>query len=174
MDLADRMPKVSIIVPTRDRPRALASCLQSLTALDTPRARFEVIVVDDGSEPSMAFVAGRFEDALTLTYVRQPTPLGPAAARNLGAEHARGSLLVFTDDDCTATPGWITAFEQADAAQPDGWSLLGGPVANALPENMFSAASQQLISYLYAYGVKAGPHFQFFCSMSRVKPLGRS
>ena len=91
-----------------------------------------------------ASVAARFEHKLAITCVRQLPSRGPAAARNLGAERARGSLLVFIDDDCTASAGWVTAFEKADATQADGRALLGGRVENALPENVFSAASQQL------------------------------
>ena len=164
--MADQAPELtSIVIPTRNRPRALERCLQSLAALDTPRARFEVIFVDDGSESPAAPVVARFEGELMVSCVRQPSSRGPAAARNAGAERAQGSLLVFTDDDCTAMPGWIAALEKAaDDAAADGWVLLGGRIENALPENRFSGASQQLISYLYAYGAETGPRFQFFCS----------
>ena len=39
----------SIIIPTRNRPAQITACLRSVAALDFPRDRFEVIVVDDGS-----------------------------------------------------------------------------------------------------------------------------
>jgi cellulose synthase/poly-beta-1,6-N-acetylglucosamine synthase-like glycosyltransferase len=34
---------------------------------------------------------------------------GPAAARNRGALEARGAIILFTDDDCVPTPGWLDA-----------------------------------------------------------------
>ena len=42
-------PSVSIVVPTRDRPLALARCLAAIERLDHPAERLEVVVVDDGS-----------------------------------------------------------------------------------------------------------------------------
>ncbi len=41
-------PRCSIVVPTYQRPVALAACLESLAAQDYPRDRYEVIVVNDG------------------------------------------------------------------------------------------------------------------------------
>ncbi len=56
--MAQRQPFFSIIVPTYNRLRQLSACVQSLTCLDYPRDRFEVIVVDDGSKtPPKAVVA---------------------------------------------------------------------------------------------------------------------
>ena len=43
-------PLVSIVVPTYKRPDALRETLESLAKLEYPADRFEVIVVDDGSE----------------------------------------------------------------------------------------------------------------------------
>ena len=158
----------SVVIPTRDRPRELERCLQALTGLSTPRESFEVIVVDDGSDPPVAPVVEKFGSKLDVVCARHPEPRGPAAARNTGAARATGSLLVFTDDDCTAAPGWVAALEKAAGAPAadgaNGGTLVGGRVENALPENPFSAASQQLVSYLYAYGAETGPRFQFFCT----------
>ena len=87
--------EVSIVIPTYGRPDQLAACLDSLEALDYPRDRFEVIVVDDGSPQPLPPYGG----ALRVTLVRQ-AHAGPAAARNTGAAASRGRWLAFTDDDC--------------------------------------------------------------------------
>ena len=47
--MSDR-PFFSIIIPTYNRPERLTSCLSAIALVDYPRDRFEVIVVDDGSE----------------------------------------------------------------------------------------------------------------------------
>jgi len=135
------MIQFSVIVPTHNRPRQLCDCLAALARQEFPKDQFEVIVVDDGGDPPVAVSAG-------VTLLRQPHA-GPAAARNTGAAHDRGRWLAFTDDDCLPAADWLTALGGRLAAQPE--HLIGGAVANSLTDNPYTAASQQLVSYLFAY-----------------------
>ena len=84
---------ISVVVPTRDRPEALARCL---AALAWQRAQLEIIVVDDGDAGGAGAPGARVD--------RAPAARGPAAARNLGARAARGDVVCFTDDDCAPAP----------------------------------------------------------------------
>lgn len=153
-------PGFSIVVPTRDRPEPLQRCLAALAALDFPKGDFEVVLVDDGSAVSQEPVASRARGALPLTFVRQARG-GPAAARNTGALHARGSVLVFTDDDCAPEPGWLGAIARAVASRPG--AMVGGPVVNGLGDDRFAAASQMLIAHLYDTYADGHPS-RFFCT----------
>ncbi|MHB1294394.1 MAG: glycosyltransferase family 2 protein [Anaerolineae bacterium] len=152
-------PSVSVIIPTLNRPAQLAHCLAALAHSDYPRDRLQVIVVDDGSDPSPEPVVQPFRARLDLLLLRQANA-GPGAARNTGAQCATGELLAFTDDDCLPDPGWVATLAARYLAQPDG--LLGGRTLNALPRNACSAASQYLIDYLYAYGARTGTPARFF------------
>jgi cellulose synthase/poly-beta-1,6-N-acetylglucosamine synthase-like glycosyltransferase len=144
----EKHPFFSIVVPTFERPASLANCLQSLALLDYPRDRFEVIVVDDGSEaPPHATIAG-LRCKIDVTLLTQPHA-GPAAARNAGAAQARGTFLAFTDDDCRPAPNWLNTLSARFAAAPG--SAVGGRTLNALSDNPYSSASQLLIDYLYSY-----------------------
>jgi GT2 family glycosyltransferase len=62
-------------------------------------------VVDDGSTDDTASVVKKFPRVRIV----QQTNAGPAAARNRGAREARGSILLFTDDDCIPDPNWMDA-----------------------------------------------------------------
>ncbi|HZV51349.1 MAG TPA: mycofactocin biosynthesis glycosyltransferase MftF [Candidatus Dormibacteraeota bacterium] len=93
-------PKVTLVVPVRDRPTQLAACLASIRRLRYPGDRVEVVVVDDGSLEPLPPVEG-------ARVLRLPAPRGPAAARNAGAREARGEVLVFIDSDCRAEEGWL-------------------------------------------------------------------
>jgi len=151
-------PFFSIIVPTYNRPEKLADCLESLSHLDYPHDRFEVIVVDDGSSTPLQRMVEGFVSQLDVTLLTQ-TNAGPAAARNHGAKRARGEFLAFTDDDCAPSPDWLKALAVRLGETPD--YVIGGRILNGLPNNLYSTASHFLIEYLYSYyNVKSGQaHF---------------
>jgi glycosyltransferase involved in cell wall biosynthesis len=154
-------PVCSIVVPTHSRPEQLSACLEALAALDYPRERFEVIVVDDGSEPPLAGLAARFEGRLRLTLLRQACS-GPAASRNAGAAIARGQILAFTDDDCRPERGWLRAVASHVEAFLD--DMIGGRTINALPDVACSAASQAIIDAVYTYYNADPRKARFFAS----------
>jgi GT2 family glycosyltransferase len=163
-------PTFSIVIPTYRRPERLAACLAALARLDYPRERFEVIVVDDGSgAPPAALVAAQ-AGRLTVTLV-EAVHAGPAAARNAGAARARGDYLAFTDDDCAPDPGWLRALARAATSAPG--QMLGGRTVNALADNLWAAASQVLVEYLYAYynsGAAGTGEARFFTSNNLALP----
>jgi glycosyltransferase involved in cell wall biosynthesis len=93
---------LSVIVPTHNRIAALEALVQSLRQQRT-ELLWEVIVVDDGSEPPVDQVVG---EGLTFRLLRTPG-VERSAARNLGARSASGSLLLFLDDDLTLENGFL-------------------------------------------------------------------
>jgi GT2 family glycosyltransferase len=141
-------PSCSIVIPTYSRPVELAQCLESLSRLEYPRDRFEVIVVDDGSAMPLDEVVAPFRSRLTLSLLRQPNA-GPAAARNAGAERARGELLAFTDDDCLPEPSWLAQLAEVLARSPD--CMVGGATVNAISGNLCSATSQLITDVVYRH-----------------------
>jgi len=145
---------ISIIVPTRNRRGKIDKCLRAIAQQTYPHDRFEVIVVDDGSDAPLATTVSPFSAHLQLQLVEQ-AKAGPARARNTGAKHAAGRLLVFTDDDCEPTPGWLAELHRHFQRWPD--RAIGGETINALPENAYSSASQLLVDYLYEYYGAASP-----------------
>jgi GT2 family glycosyltransferase len=98
-------PRATVVAPTRDRPVDLARMVRTLAAQET-QIPFEVVLVDDGSEPPVDRAA--FDPKLDLRIVRREGG-GPAAARNAGAAAARGAYLLFTDDDTELAPTWVDA-----------------------------------------------------------------
>ena len=140
--------RFSIIVPTYDRPEQLLCCLDALAALRYPREEFEVIVVNDGGAMPPGGKLAPLVERIQFTLLAQENA-GPARARNLGAERARGEYLAFTDDDCAPTPDWLTALEQAFRHAPE--ALVGGRIINVVEGHLCSEASQLLIEYLYGY-----------------------
>lgn len=102
---------VSVLVCTRERPRDLERCLESLVALDPPA--HEIIVVDNcPATGATRELCARFP----VEYVLEPQP-GQSRARNRGLVHATGELVAFTDDDCVVDPGWLSGLAREYADQ---------------------------------------------------------
>lgn len=90
-------PIVSVVIPTYNRARDLARCLDSLRR--QTRTDFEVIVCDDGSTDDTLSVVQSFVSALDLTYDRAPNWGGAARPRNRGIARARAPYVAFLDAD---------------------------------------------------------------------------
>lgn len=95
---------VSIIIPTFNGAARISNCLDALLP-QTAGLLVEVLVVDDGSTDSTAETILRYPGVRLIHQANA----GPASARNRGALEARGTIILFTDDDCVPMPGWLSA-----------------------------------------------------------------
>jgi GT2 family glycosyltransferase len=159
--MSSELPRFSVVVPTYERPAQLAACLAALARLDYARERFEVLIVDDGSARPPRDVVERFDGALDLRLLEQENR-GPAAARNLGARHARGEFVAFTDDDCEPEREWLRAFAKRFAEEP--LRVVGGRTTNALGANPYSETSQLIIEVVYEHFNRDSSEARFFAS----------
>ena len=119
--------RVSVVVPTYQRPQLLRKCLNALARQDYPAESYEIIIVDDAaSEETRLLVenfTGEIKASITepasmsgseagsfpeIRYAAATDTQGPAAARNLGWRMARGEIIAFTDDDCLPEADWLT------------------------------------------------------------------
>jgi glycosyltransferase involved in cell wall biosynthesis len=158
--------RFSIIVPTRNRAALLDRCLAAMSGLDYARTNFEVLVVDDGSEPPLDDVIAQHPGLMSLQVFRAEG-VGPASARNIALKAASGEYVVFTDDDCRPDPKWLLAFDEAIQRHPG--SGFGGRIVDS-PENaIYGRASQLLVSFLYDYS-ESSNGLRFFCSNNLVFP----
>lgn len=148
-------PEWSVIVPTYQRPEHIESCVASLLAQDIA-GDFEIIVVDDGSNPPISLSV----ESPRLRVIRQENA-GPGSARNLGVSVAVGNWIAFTDDDCRPTPTWLAELAQTIAGRED--VLVGGTTTNALRDNVYSQASQELLAYFEEWESRFGTP-RFFAS----------
>ncbi|MFZ0522019.1 MAG: glycosyltransferase [Candidatus Acidiferrales bacterium] len=96
-------PVFSVIVPTYNRQRVLAECLDALARQSVAPDIFEVIVVDDGSSDETERVCRDFKPSYSFQYLRQLNA-GAGAARRRGVQHARGEYLVLFNDDTISAP----------------------------------------------------------------------
>jgi glycosyltransferase involved in cell wall biosynthesis len=96
------MPKVSIIIPTRNRCRLLCRAIESAQLAGTD---VEIIVVDVASDDATTNVCAALSDRGVIHYVRTSRQLAPAAARNAGLLSSTAPYISFLDDDDIRLPG---------------------------------------------------------------------
>lgn len=116
------LPRVSVVVPTRNRAAALRTALRSLARQDDDSPAFEVLVVDNGSTDDTSCVVAEFTSTLALRYLHEPA-VGVCNARNTGWRAARGEYVACLDDDAVACPAWVKAIVEGfapDVAAVDG------------------------------------------------------
>jgi GT2 family glycosyltransferase len=136
-----RRAEISVAIATRDRPQALARCLESLRGSRVPPA--EIVVADQGSGPEARVVAARADGpGLEVRWVDGGEG-GLAGAQNAAFRHATMPVIAVLDDDCVADGGWIEALERTFGADP-GLALVGGRVLPlpAVGDRVFAVASR--------------------------------
>ncbi|MGG6296866.1 glycosyltransferase family 2 protein [Leptolyngbya sp. AN02str] len=115
---------LSVVIPTYNRKPILEKCLRSLEyqrlSPNTPIQGYEVVVVDDGSTDGTV----DWLQQVNFPHVRliQQNHCGPAAARNLGVESAKGDIIIFIDSDLVVLETFLQAHMDALTA---GYSRLG-------------------------------------------------
>lgn len=124
-------PRVSVVVPTHQRPELLLHCLTKLLEQRLDPAAYEIIIADDANEPQTQRLVTQWAQHArpAIHYIPVTGNHGPAAARNVGWRAARGQIIAFTDDDCLPEPGWLraglAAFTEEVAAA---WGALHMPI----------------------------------------------
>lgn len=115
--LAESPPRVSVVMPVYNAEATLEECLTRLS--ESTFEDFEVIVVDDGSTDRSRDIMARFP----VRVVPSAGRVGPAAARNLGAQVATGEYLFFIDSDVMVRPDTLRLLVDGfDRDGVDGWN----------------------------------------------------
>jgi 1,2-diacylglycerol 3-beta-glucosyltransferase len=110
--IATQEPTVSVVVAARNEEQSIGHCLASLAALEYPKEKLEVIVVNDQSTDRTAAIV--LAAAATHPFIRLVNALpaqgavhGKANALAQGIDAAHGEIVMMTDADCTAHPHWV-------------------------------------------------------------------
>lgn len=156
---------ISVIIATYQREDRIRRTLALFAGLAAPQCGYEIIVVDDGSEPPLGNLTGPHGVPLQIVRAQHG---GPGAARNTGVAAARGHLLVFGADDCEPEADWLLAYEAAHASDPH--CALGGAIVHGLPRNACATAADLLIRYMRARYNSNPAHATFFTPNNLAVP----
>lgn len=114
---------VSVVIPTRSRPRIVERAVQS--ALAQISCELEVIVILDGPD-SDSFERLQGIPDPRLRVIQLESTMGAAAARNIGVLHARGSWIAFLDDDDEWLPNKLAGQLELQRQSSASWPIVCG------------------------------------------------
>ncbi|MHA2230896.1 MAG: glycosyltransferase family 2 protein [Candidatus Hodarchaeales archaeon] len=138
-----QQPLVSVIIPVYNAAKYLSQCLVAIKRSSYPF--YEIIVVDDGSTDGSAEV-GCKNGAFVLQLQSQS---GPAAARNYGAEKAKGDVLLFVDSDVLVQQETIARVARDFSECPDIGALFGSYDDDPLENNFISQYKNLLHHFVH-------------------------
>lgn len=134
---------ISIVIPVYNQPQAFSRAIDSITKQTYPD--IEIIVVDDGSEPSLTHPA-----SLRYQIIRQKNQ-GAPAARNKGYKETRGATVIFWDADVVAEPEMLEKLQHALQLHPEAsyayCSYYFG--AKKMPARVFDANALRQTNYIH-------------------------
>ncbi|MGR3310383.1 MAG: glycosyltransferase family 2 protein [Candidatus Brocadiales bacterium] len=169
--------KVSVIAPTYNRSSIIPRFLAALDCQTVLPEDYEVILVDDGSTDETREVVSSFAGKLkfNLEYLYQPNG-GPASARNLGIQKARGRLILILNDDAIVNQNLIEKhLATHEQLLPRKAAVLGSfDWDEELISNPFMRyISQNSVIFQYPRMVKGFYNYKYFwtCNISITREL---
>lgn len=111
----------TVALCTHNHADRLVRTLADLPGIRSPRGTWEFVIIDNGSRDGTPDLLARhvWPEGWNVRIVREEK-LGLSNARNRAIEEAQGEYIIFLDDDETAAPDWLCAFERLiDAQAPD-------------------------------------------------------
>lgn len=97
---SDSLPSVSFIIPAHNEATEIENKLHNLLATDYPSQRIEILVGNDGSTDGTNDIVKRYADR-GVRLITSTEQLGKSGIQNELVNRASGTVLVFTDADCT-------------------------------------------------------------------------
>ena len=146
---SEGQPRVTVVIPTRDRLDLLAPCVDSLYATNA-QSRFDVILVDNGSrQPQTREWLARMErERKDFRVLAADIEFNWSRLNNLAMAEARGDVLVFLNNDTVSTTdGWLARMAEYTMRKDVG---VVGPLL------LFEDGTIQHAGVVVGYGGRAG------------------
>ncbi|MCE5328275.1 MAG: glycosyltransferase family 2 protein [Planctomycetaceae bacterium] len=134
---------ISVVIPCFNSAATLPALLESLENQTLGRDRYEIILVDDGSDDDSCQVARRYGGVA----IHRQDHRGSGAAREAGMALAGGELVLYLDADAYAAPDLLEQHVQYHRGHPQ-VAATGGSV---LPAGPYGIMSWQMVDHLSSW-----------------------
>ncbi|MGA2606487.1 MAG: glycosyltransferase family 2 protein [Terriglobia bacterium] len=152
---------VSVVIPVYNAASNLQQCLASLSVSTVPP--LECIVVDDASTDDSLEIAAQHGAKVLSTGGR----LGPARARNIGAEAASGEIVFFLDADVCVSPDTISKIVNEFTQDPELDTVMGSYDDSPAAQNFMSQFRNLMHSYVHQHSNPKAVTFWSGCGAIR-------
>ncbi|MBU0762864.1 MAG: glycosyltransferase [Candidatus Altiarchaeota archaeon] len=135
-----KKPRISVILPTRNRRELLEKTLKSIFDQRYPKTMFETIVVDDASNDETWKMLDEFkveDKGYNLEVIRLKNNKGVSHARNAGIKRSNGEIIATIDDDCVADKNWLKTID-AIYSKDESLKSVGVRLVNSNPNSLCS------------------------------------
>ena len=122
------LPRISVVIPTRNRAEDLVECIRSVLR---GGGFEELIVVDQSDDRTTELAVAAIPDP-RLRYLSS-TLRGATNGRNVGIDASVGDVIAFTDDDCRVASDWIPSIARVFSADREAAVVCGRVV---VPEEL--------------------------------------
>ena len=169
---------LSVLIPTKNRAQELDKTLSAYLKQSLAPGKYELLLVNDhGRLSEVEKLAERYGEHLNIRLINNAGKGGPAAARNLAIERARGEIVLITGDDIVPDEAFLAEHLDGHRRFPEVETALVGRTHwhPDLPPSPFhdyigGEGGQQFNYQGMAHGRKA--HFNRFytsnCSLKRT------
>ncbi|MDY6853885.1 MAG: glycosyltransferase [Thermodesulfobacteriota bacterium] len=138
-------PTFSIVIPTYNTTDDLKQCIQSLYNQSVDTESFEVLVINDGGKRDFFKNLDLPNNGFPIRVFSQDHK-GPAAARNLGINNAKGKIILLLDDDSLPTKNWLNAVTKSWAEFPD-FDGIGGYILSNPTDSIYCRVNSDLFNW---------------------------
>ncbi len=109
-------PLITVAICTRNRAALLEKAVRSV--LPQMTGDTELLIIDNASTDDTPTVAAQLASSNPCVTIYREAELGISAARNAALKKAQGEFVLFLDDDETAEPDWLAAYQRFLSAPP--------------------------------------------------------
>jgi O-antigen biosynthesis protein len=112
-------PRLSVLIPSRERPERLRRCIDSILSCEYPMDRVTLVIVDNAPETNAnRRLVDTYSEHADIRYMREDAT-GSASARNRGMQAVNTEIVAMTDDDVLVDRHWLTEVARSFAAFPE-------------------------------------------------------
>lgn len=119
----ENCPRISVVIPTYNRPTDVRRVLESLTRVEYPS--WEVVVVDQSEGDATREIVEDIMPRLPSLRYRSLSTKGCSLGRNVGIRETESEVVAFLDDDCTVDADWLVQVARTFERHPRAEVIVG-------------------------------------------------